>query len=84
MPGATTTLVPDNVTPGCVEETKVVFTCDATTAEPLSVSFTKTFVKDVPPTNPLIDVPASFTALITGAVTGTVTTAVSQLVGFTI
>ena len=36
---------------------------------PFSVSFIKTFVNEVPPTNPLIEDPLSFTALIT-ALTG--------------
>ena len=63
-------MVPDNVTPGLVDETNVVFTCEGTTATPFSVSFTNMFVKEVPPTNPLIDDPLSFTALIT-ELTGT-------------
>ena len=68
MPGATTTLVPDKVIPGLVEDTKVVVIFDGITGEPLSVSFVKTLVKEVPPVNPLTKVPVSLTAFITRAI----------------
>ena len=68
--------------PGLVEETKVVVTCEGTTATPFKVSLTNTFVNAVPPVYPFVGAPASSLATIGAAVTGTVTVAVSQLLGF--
>ncbi len=84
VPGATITSVPTKVTPGLVDETKVVVTNAGSTNIPFNVSLAKTLVNDVPPTYPFTDSPASFTASIEAALTVTVTTAVSQLVGFKI
>ena len=68
--------------PGFVELTKVVLTCDASTATPFSVSLISTLVKVVPPFAPLIGVPISLTASIAGAMTIIFTVVSSQFVGF--
>ena len=69
-----------------VEDTKVVFTCDAKTGFPFKVSLIKTLEKPTPPVEPLTGFPVSSFAIIVEGfpITFIVTIAVSQFEGFTI